>query len=86
MQDLRRDRGLSYLFISHDLSVIRYMADTIGVMYLGKLVEIGPAGEVYRQVGLLPARSHSGPARLPLSHCLHMSHITQIVLNFTCVT
>jgi peptide/nickel transport system ATP-binding protein len=47
MQDLQHDRGLTYLFISHDLSVIRYMADTIGVMYLGKLVEIGPADEVY---------------------------------------
>jgi len=43
MRKLQRQYGLSYLFISHDLSVIRYMADVIGVMYLGKLVEIGPA-------------------------------------------
>ena len=47
MQDLQRENGLTYLFISHDLSVVRYMADTIGVMYLGKLVEIGPADDVY---------------------------------------
>ena len=47
MQDLQRDLGLSYLFISHDLSVVQYMADTIGVMYLGKLVETGPADDVY---------------------------------------
>jgi peptide/nickel transport system ATP-binding protein len=47
MQDLQRDLGLTYLFISHDLSVVRYMSDTIGVMYLGKLVEVGPADEVY---------------------------------------
>jgi peptide/nickel transport system ATP-binding protein len=47
MQDLQRDLGLSYLFISHDLSVVQYMADTIGVMYLGKLVEAGPADDVY---------------------------------------
>jgi peptide/nickel transport system ATP-binding protein len=47
MQDLQRDLGLSYLFISHDLSVVRYMSDTIGVMYLGKLVEVGPADSVY---------------------------------------
>jgi peptide/nickel transport system ATP-binding protein len=47
MRDLQRERGLTYLFISHDLSVVRYMADTIGVMYLGKLVEIGPADDVY---------------------------------------
>ena len=47
MLDLQRDLGLTYLFISHDLSVVRYMSDTIGVMYLGKLVEVGPADDVY---------------------------------------
>jgi peptide/nickel transport system ATP-binding protein len=47
MRDLQREHGLTYLFISHDLSVVRYMADTIGVMYLGKLVETGPAATVY---------------------------------------
>jgi peptide/nickel transport system ATP-binding protein len=47
MKDLQRDFGLTYLFISHDLGVIRYLSDRIGVMYLGKLVEIGPAEEVY---------------------------------------
>jgi oligopeptide/dipeptide ABC transporter ATP-binding protein len=46
MRKLQRQYGLSYLFISHDLSVIRYMADTIGVMYLGKLVEVGPAESI----------------------------------------
>jgi peptide/nickel transport system ATP-binding protein len=49
MLDLQRDLGLSYLFISHDLSVVRYLSDTIGVMYLGKLVEVGPADEVYHR-------------------------------------
>ena len=39
MRDLQRDLGLTYLFITHDLSVVRYMADTIGVLYLGRLVE-----------------------------------------------
>ena len=47
MKDLQRSHGLTYVFISHDLSVVRYMADTIGVMYLGKLVEVGPASSVY---------------------------------------
>jgi peptide/nickel transport system ATP-binding protein len=46
MRKLQRQYGLSYLFISHDLSVIRYMADVIGVMYLGKLVETGSAETV----------------------------------------
>jgi peptide/nickel transport system ATP-binding protein len=47
MNDLRQRHGLTYVFISHDLSVVRYLAGTIGVMYLGKLVEIGPAARVY---------------------------------------
>ncbi|WP_327664721.1 ABC transporter ATP-binding protein [Streptomyces sp. NBC_00498] len=47
MRELQRERGLTYLFISHDLAVVRYLADTVGVMYLGKLVEVGPAEQVY---------------------------------------
>jgi peptide/nickel transport system ATP-binding protein len=47
MQDLQRKMGLTYLFISHDLAVVRYLSNHIGVMYLGKLVEIGPADQVY---------------------------------------
>jgi peptide/nickel transport system ATP-binding protein len=46
MRTLQRQHSLSYLFISHDLSVVRYMADVIGVMYLGKLVEVGPAEDI----------------------------------------
>jgi peptide/nickel transport system ATP-binding protein len=46
MRKLQRQYGLSYLFISHDLSVIRYMAHSIGVMYFGKLVETGPTEDV----------------------------------------
>jgi oligopeptide/dipeptide ABC transporter ATP-binding protein len=47
LQDLQERHSLSYLFISHDLSVVRYLSDTISVMYLGKIVEQGPAQEVY---------------------------------------
>jgi oligopeptide/dipeptide ABC transporter ATP-binding protein len=47
IKDLQQRRGLSLVLISHDLAVIRYMADTIGVMYLGKMVELGPAFQVY---------------------------------------
>ena len=47
MKELQRDFGLTYLFISHDLGVVRHLSDRIGVMYLGKLVEVGPAEEVY---------------------------------------
>jgi peptide/nickel transport system ATP-binding protein len=47
MRDLQREYRLTYVFISHDLSVVHYVATTIAVMYLGKLVEIGPAEQVY---------------------------------------
>ncbi len=47
MKRLQRDHGLTYMVVSHDLSVLRYLSDTIGVMYLGKLVEYGPADDVY---------------------------------------
>jgi peptide/nickel transport system ATP-binding protein len=47
MRELQQDHGLTYLFISHDLAVVRYLSDVIAVMYLGKLVEVGPAEEVY---------------------------------------
>jgi peptide/nickel transport system ATP-binding protein len=48
IKDLQSELGLSLLMISHDLGVVRYMADTVGVMYLGKLVEVGPSDEIYR--------------------------------------
>jgi oligopeptide transport system ATP-binding protein len=47
LKDLQRDFGLSYLFIAHDLAVIRTMSDRIAVMNRGKVVETGPAQEVY---------------------------------------
>jgi len=47
MQDLQEEFGLTYVFIAHDLSVVRHIAHRIAVMYLGNLVEIGPADEVY---------------------------------------
>jgi peptide/nickel transport system ATP-binding protein len=47
VRDLREQEGVSYLFISHDLAVVRYVADRIGVMYLGALVELGPAATLF---------------------------------------
>jgi peptide/nickel transport system ATP-binding protein len=49
LRRLQGERDLTYIVISHDLSVVRYVADRIGVMYLGKLVELGPAAEVFTQ-------------------------------------
>lgn len=47
MKRLQLHHGLSYVFISHDLSVVRYVADRIAVMYLGKLVEVGTGDDIY---------------------------------------
>ena len=48
LQELQNDLGLSYLFISHDLNVVEYIADRVAVMYLGKLVEVAPVEELFR--------------------------------------
>jgi peptide/nickel transport system ATP-binding protein len=69
MKSLQADLGLTYVVISHDLSVVRYLADRIGVMYLGKLVEIGPSAALYAgpahpyTAGLLEAIPVPDPAR-----------------------
>jgi peptide/nickel transport system ATP-binding protein len=49
--DLKDELGLTYIFISHDLNVVQYMSDRVMVMYLGKVVEIGPVERIYRAPG-----------------------------------
>ncbi|PPD14735.1 MAG: dipeptide/oligopeptide/nickel ABC transporter ATP-binding protein [Methylobacterium sp.] len=47
--DLKRELGLTYIFISHDLNVVRYMSDRVMVMYLGEIAEIGPVDAIYER-------------------------------------
>jgi len=69
MRRTQRERGLTSVVISHDLAVVRYLADRVGVMYLGKLVEIGDTAEVYGSpahpytAGLLAAVPDPDPER-----------------------
>ncbi len=67
MKNLQREKGLTYLFIAHDLSMVKYISDRIGVMYFGKIVELADSEELYRNPkhpytkALLSAIPHPDP-------------------------
>ncbi|MBK7530567.1 oligopeptide/dipeptide ABC transporter ATP-binding protein [Piscinibacter sp.] len=75
MKDLQQHHGLTYLFISHNLAVVRHVADEVGVMYLGRLVEVAPKAELFARprhpytrmlLDAIPDIGMSGRARTPV--------------------
>ena len=76
MTDLQRELGLTYLFISHNLAVVSHIADRVGVMYLGRLVELADADELFARprhpytrmlLDAIPDLQMSGKARTPVA-------------------
>ncbi len=75
MKDLQRTRGLTYLFISHNLAVVRHVSDRVGVMYLGRLVELADKHTMFDTprhpytrmlLEAIPKMHHTGRARIPV--------------------
>jgi peptide/nickel transport system ATP-binding protein len=76
MKDLQQRLGLTYLFISHNLAVVRHVADRVGVMYLGKIVEMAPKENLFSQplhpytrmlIEVIPDLDRQGEARVPIA-------------------
>ena len=75
MKRLQRERGLTYLFISHNLAVVRHVSDQVGVMYLGRIVELAPKAELFSRprhpytrmlLDAIPKMHDTGRARTPV--------------------
>ena len=63
MKDLQRELGLTYLFISHNLAVVHHVADRVGVMYLGRMVEVAPRDAVRAAASSVHAHAAGGDSR-----------------------
>jgi peptide/nickel transport system ATP-binding protein len=76
MKDLQRELGLTYLFISHNLAVVHHISDRVGVMYLGRIVELAPKGRLFAApshpytrmlLDAIPDLDMTGRARTPVA-------------------
>lgn len=76
MKDLQQELGLSYLFISHNLAVVHHVSDRVGVMYLGRLVELADRDAIFKNplhpytkmlLGAIPDMTGTGKARIPVA-------------------
>jgi oligopeptide transport system ATP-binding protein len=76
LKDIQRDTGVAYLFISHDLSTLRFMADQVAIMYVGRIVEYGTSEDVFTRpqhpytkalIAAVPSVTSRGRTRLKLS-------------------
>ena len=67
LEDLQEKLGLTYLFISHDLSMVRHLAQKVAVMYLGRIAELSPSKDLYAR----PLRRKGGLARFHKRHHIH---------------
>jgi oligopeptide/dipeptide ABC transporter ATP-binding protein len=79
LEDLRGQYGMSYLFIAHDLAVVRHIADRVGVMYLGRIVEDGPTARLYE----LPAHPYTEAllSAVPVPHPVRQRERRRILLQ-----
>ena len=79
LEKVQRETGVSYLFIAHDLSMVRHISDRIGVMYLGRLVESGEGGELYKHP--MHPYSQALMSAIPVPDPIRAKKSTRIILK-----
>ncbi len=79
LEKVQRETGVSYLFIAHDLSMVRHISDRIGVMYLGRLVESGEGGELYKHP--IHPYSQALMSAIPVPDPIRAKKSTRIILK-----